>query len=246
MHYRDAEEIWDFLNEHGIVKIGYLKVHKSGFFSIKQGRNDNEHKFYGRFEDFNLNLFRIMLLFEDLKKISSNDEKSVNIKFQIYGEIIIILLMGALEAFFRDTFVAIISNVKIYKKKLKEDKELIDLLEKIKKNNPIFQEKDSLKKAYSCIDIDLIYLIENEVWKRIFSGSELDSKTKFMGYMKMRHDFIHNGFTSTLYNQRILNEKFISIAILDVVKVVYIIQTKIPDYTVTLEFNSSELFKKGR
>ena len=154
--------------------------------------------------------------------------------------------MGALEAFFRDTFVAIISNVKEYKKKLEEEISLGDIFKKIKNNIPIFQEKTFLKKVYSHIDINLVELIDNEIWKRIFSKRELNSKNKFPGYMKMRHDFLHKGFSMTLHKQLILDEDIIRTAIKDVVTVAFNIQINIPDYTFTLEFDSREFFKKGK
>jgi len=237
MDHKDVDEIWVFLNKHGIVKVGELKVHDSGFFTIKQGRDDINHNFYGRYEDFNLNLARVMLLFEELIKVPLKDEENLNIKFQLFCEIVIVLLMGALEAFLRDTFVAIISNVKKYKIKIKENTDLRNIFKDIKNNIPIFQKKTSLKKAYSCIDINLVELIENEIWKRIFSINELDSNNKFTGYMKMRHNFLHGGFSKTLYNQIILNEYFIRTAIRDVVTVVYTVQINIPDYTLSFEID---------
>ncbi len=61
--------------------------------------------------------------------------------------------------------------------------------------------------------------------------------------MRMRHNFLHGGFSRTLYKQIILSEHFIRTAIRDVVTVAYTVQINIPDYAfISFEIDPRGLF----
>ena len=236
----------DKLRNYGIAEVGSITVHDRGYFSVKGGTSVEEEPLFGRFNDFELNINRVMILYEELSKSNLIRGKELDLKFQLLCEIIIILLMTSLEAYLRDTFIAIISNIKKITENDTNIKKINQIYNEVKKNNPIFQNKIYVKKAYSFLGINLMEIVEKDRWKRIFSKKELNSKTKFIGYMKMRHKFIHNGANESLYKQIILNVDLIETAIIDVAKLVYDIQLNIPDYTMSLMVDSEQLLKHGK
>lgn len=239
------KDLWEDASKLGISKLGSIKIHDGGYFSISKPSSADNLKLYGRFDDFKFNINRVIHLYEDIVKIKP-DNKEYNLKYQLFCEIVVILLMTSLEAYLRDRFIAIISNIKQFKSDKKINKSMEEIYSKVEKNEPIFQIKTYTKLAYSLIGINLIDIVDKEAWRRIYSKNRLNSKSKFPGYMKLRHLFVHKGAHDSLYNYMLLDEKCVRMAIIDALKIVYTIQLKIPDYSRSTMIDAIELFKHGK
>ncbi len=231
------EEFWEHLSNFKIQKIERITTEENSTYitcvEITETKNyiSNRLADYPRLEGpyypFNVNINRVMILFEKLLHIEESSEMDVNLEYSLICEIIIILLMSSLEVYLTDTFVRITSNFGSIATDAENIERIKDFQKKIKENNPVFQKKEDIKDAYNSLNIDLVDIIDHEIWRRIFSKGYINSHSKFCGYMKIRHDIIHNGnivFILEDNSVKLLypfNTQFIETAILDVVKFIY-------------------------
>lgn len=243
----DIEQLWKNLaSKYDIARIKGIRFESEGRISISDyfwDRSFDENLRSWSYNSFTFNINRVMRLFEDFITtepiITEQEVPWINLKYQVFSETILILLISSLEEYLADTFKILANEIQIkninskvllkfIKKNDLTDKAIVSILKSDNYQFPLvdiipqrlnFQNKDILKINYSLIDLDLPS-IDPVLWENIFSKHE-DS------YIQTRHRLVHEGSKEFLEIKRRFTKKYIKKAILDIVEYVYKIESQI-------------------